>query len=83
MVRKSVSAISKTIAVVIAVIIVVAIVAAVAVYLVTIPPSAPTTTTTTTTARTGVYIKNPEVDKLIDKGIITIDPTEREKIYYE
>ena len=81
MVRKSVSAISKTVAAVIAVIIVVAIVAAIAAYMVTIPPSAPPTTPTTPT-RTGVYIKNPEVDELIEKGIMTIDPAEREKIYY-
>jgi peptide/nickel transport system substrate-binding protein len=37
--------------------------------------------TSTTTAYNAAWYQNPEVDALLDKGVVTSDPAEREKIY--
>ena len=72
------SAISKTAAIVIAVVVIVAVIAGV--YVVTQVPGIIGPRPTPTVK---FYIKNPKVDKLVEKGIRTIEPEKRKDIYYE
>ena len=75
---RRVSAISRTAAIVIAVVVIVAVIAGV--YVVTQVPGIIGPRPTPTVK---FYIKNPKVDKDIEKGIRTIEPEKRKDIYYE